>query len=208
VAAFGVDDPLVRSIPTIWRDIGAPYGPLFLLLGRGVTAVSGDDVLLGMYAHRALALLGLAGIVWALPRLARRCRLDAGLVLWLGAANPLVLFHLVSGMHNESLMLALMLIGIEVGLRAGPSVLDPRLLAGAVLITGASAVKLPALLALGFLGVTWARRRAEPGPPRRARSAGPAASAAGCRCPPTSVSSAGSSASSPASATTPTRCSP
>jgi alpha-1,6-mannosyltransferase len=166
VAAFGVDDPLVRSIPTIWRDIGAPYGPLFLLLGRGVTAVSGNHVLLGMYAHRALALLGLAGIVWVLPRLARRCGLDSGLVLWLGAANPLVLFHLVSGMHNEALMLALMLIGIEVGLRAGPSVLDPRLLAGAVLITAASAVKLPALLALGFLGVTWARQRAAPGPPR------------------------------------------
>ena len=60
----------------------------------------------------------LAMIVWALPRLAERCGLDAGLVLWLGAANPLVLFHLVSGIHNESLMIGLMLAGMEIGLRA------------------------------------------------------------------------------------------
>ena len=31
--------------------------------------------------------------------------------LWLGVANPLVLFHLVSGAHNEALMIGLMLVG-------------------------------------------------------------------------------------------------
>jgi alpha-1,6-mannosyltransferase len=158
--AFGVDDPLVRSIPTIWRDTGAPYGPLFLVLGRGITALTGDDVVLGLFVHRVLALAGLALIVWALPRLARRCGLDAGLALWLGAANPLVLFHLVSGIHNEALMVGLMLAGMEIGLRTGPRVLDHRFLLGALLIVGASAVKVPALLALGFLGMEWARRRA------------------------------------------------
>ncbi len=157
--ALGVDDPLTRSIPTIWRDTPAPYGPLFLVLGRGITALTGNDVVLGVLAHRVLALAGLAMIIWALPRLARRCGLDAGLALWLGAANPLVLFHLVSGIHNEALMIGLMLVGMEVGLRAGLGLLDHRLLLGTVLIVGASAVKLPALLALGFLGLECARRR-------------------------------------------------
>ncbi|MCW2632750.1 MAG: mannosyltransferase MptB, partial [Pseudonocardia sp.] len=32
--ALGLDDPLTLSIPTIWRDTPAPYGPLFLMLGR------------------------------------------------------------------------------------------------------------------------------------------------------------------------------
>ena len=32
-AALGVDDPLTRSIPNIWRDTPAPYGPLFLIMG-------------------------------------------------------------------------------------------------------------------------------------------------------------------------------
>ena len=74
--ALGVDDPLTRSIPTIWRDTPAPYGPLFLILGRGITAISGNDVVLGVLEHRALALLGVAMIVWALPRLAKRCALE------------------------------------------------------------------------------------------------------------------------------------
>ena len=157
--ALGVDDPLTRSIPTIWRDTPAPYGPLFLILGRGITAISGNDVVLGVLEHRALALCGVAMIVWALPRLATRCALDPGLAMWLGAANPLVLFHLISGVHNESLMIGLLLVGLELGLRAGPRLLDRHLLGGTALIVAASAVKLPALLALGFLGLEWARRR-------------------------------------------------
>lgn len=158
-AALGIDDPLTRSIPTIWRDTPAPYGPLFLVMGRGITALTGNDVVLGIFVHRALAFCGIAMIIWALPRLAKRCGLDGGLALWLGAANPLVLFHLVSGIHNESLMVGFLLVGMEIGLRSGHRVLDPRLLAGAALIVCASAVKLPALLALGFLGLEWARHR-------------------------------------------------
>lgn len=157
--ALGVDDPLTRSIPTIWRDTPTPYGPLFLVLGRGITALTGDDVVSGLFAHRVLALIGLAGIIWALPRLARRCGVDPGLALWLGAANPLVLFHLVSGIHNEALMMGLLLVGMEIGLRGSDRLLDGRLLLGAVLIVAASAVKLPAILALGFFGLDLARRR-------------------------------------------------
>jgi alpha-1,6-mannosyltransferase len=157
--ALGVDDPLTRSIPTIWRDTPAPYGPLFLMLGRGITALTGNDIVLGVLAHRVLALLGLGLVVWALPRIAKRCGVDAGLALWLGAANPLVLFHLVSGVHNEALMIGLFLTGMEIGLRAGHRLLDPRFLGGAALIVAGSAVKLPALLVLGFLGLEIARRR-------------------------------------------------
>ncbi len=158
-AALGVDDPLVRSIPTLWRDTPSPYGPLFLMLAHGISHVTGDDVVLGVLAHRAIALAGLAAIVWSLPRLARRFGVDADQALWLGAANPLMLFHVVSGAHNDALMLGLLLVGMEIGLRAGNRLLDPRLLAGAALVVCASAVKLPALLALGFLGVAWARGR-------------------------------------------------
>ena len=161
-AALGVDDPLTRTIPTIWRDTPAPYGPLFLMLGRGITTLTESDVVLGVVAHRILALLGVGLLVWALPRLARRCELDAGLVLWLGVVNPLVLFHLVSGIHNEGLMLGLMLAGLELGLRGidrAGHLRDPLFLAGAVVIGLGAAIKLPAVLALGFLGMAAARRR-------------------------------------------------
>jgi alpha-1,6-mannosyltransferase len=153
--AFGVDNPLVRGIPTIWRNTPAPYGPLFLTLGRPITWVAGDDVVLGAMLHRVLALAGVAMIVWALPRLARRVGVSPVFALWLGAANPLVLFHLVSGTHNEALMIGLMLLGMELALRR-PAVATP-LLMGTVLISAAAMVKLPAALALGFVGLWLAR---------------------------------------------------
>jgi alpha-1,6-mannosyltransferase len=150
--ALGIDDPLTRSIPTIWRPTPAPYGPLFLYLGRGITALTGNDVVLGIFAHRVLALCGLAAIWWALPRLSKRLGLDPRSALWLGVANPLVLFHLFSGVHNESLMLGLMLAGLEIGL-------SRSWLLGTVLITLAAGIKVPAELALGFLGMWVARER-------------------------------------------------
>jgi alpha-1,6-mannosyltransferase len=153
--ALGVDDPLTRSIPTVWRPTAAPYGPLFLFLGRGITALTGNNVVLGIFAHRVLALVGIAAIVWALPRLSKRLDLDPRSALWLGVANPLVLFHLFSGVHNESLMLGLMLVGLEIGLSRASWT---GTLLGTVLITCAGGVKVPALLALGFLGMYTARR--------------------------------------------------
>ena len=150
--ALGIDDPLTRSIPTVWRSTPAPYGPLFLYLGRGITALTGNDVVLGIFAHRLLAICGIAAIWWALPKLSSRLGLDPRSALWLGVANPLVLFHLFSGVHNESLMLGLMLAGLEIGL-------SRSVLLGTVLITLSADIKVPALLALGFLGMWAARER-------------------------------------------------
>ena len=128
-----------------------------------------------MLCHRLVVLAGVGLIVWATPRLARRCGVAEVSALWLGAANPLLIMHLVAGIHNEALMLGLMLTGTEFALRgvdstqvliAGPG--NRRrwhgwaplgmLLAGAVLITLSSQVKLPSLLALGFVAMALARR--------------------------------------------------
>lgn len=162
--ALGVDHVLTRTVPTIWRDTPAPYGPLFLWMGEGISALTGDNIVAGIFLHRLLALAGVAMIVWALPRLARRCGVSSVAALWLGAANPLVLFHLVGGIHNEALMLGLMLAGIEVALRAieGSDPIRGRtmwlLCAGVVLIALSSTIKIPSLLALGFVGMALARR--------------------------------------------------
>ncbi|WP_241249890.1 polyprenol phosphomannose-dependent alpha 1,6 mannosyltransferase MptB [Rhodococcus sp. X156] len=162
--ALGVSNVLTRTVPTIWRDTPAPYGPFFLWIGRGISSISRDSILTGIFLHRLLALVGVALIVWALPRLARRCGVAPVSALWLGALNPLVLFHLVSGIHNEALMIGLMLAGVELALRgvetAGP--LRGRalllLLAGSALVVLSAAVKVPSLLALGFVGMALARR--------------------------------------------------
>ncbi|WP_207390552.1 polyprenol phosphomannose-dependent alpha 1,6 mannosyltransferase MptB [Rhodococcus sp. ABRD24] len=162
--ALGVDHVLTRTVPTIWRGTPAPYGPLFLWMGKGITWLTGENIVAGIFLHRLLALAGVALIVWALPRLARRCGVSSVSALWLGAANPLVLFHLVAGIHNEALMLGLMLAGVELALRAVESTQPIRgrilllLVAGAALIALSSTIKIPSLLALGFVGMALARR--------------------------------------------------
>lgn len=163
--ALGVDHVLTRTVPTIWRDTSAPYGPAFLWLGEKISYLTGDNIVAGIFVHRLLALLGVGLIVWALPRLARRCGVAPVAALWLGAANPLLLLHLVAGVHNEALMLGLMLAGVELALRGIDSEPDPSrlrsagwLAAGTALVALSSMIKIPSLLALGFVGMALARR--------------------------------------------------
>ena len=164
VDALGADNVLTRTVPNIWRETPAPYGPLFLWMGRGITYLTGENIVAGIFLHRLLALAGVALIVWSLPRLARRCGVASVTALWLGAANPLLLFHLVAGIHNEALMIGLMLAGTELALRAIERSGSLRstdiafLVGGAGLIALSSTIKIPSLIALGFVGMALSRR--------------------------------------------------
>ena len=185
---LGLDHVFTLSVPNLWRETPAPYGPLFLWIGRGISALTGENIVEAVLCHRLLVLAGVGLIVWATPRLARRCGVAEVSALWLGPANPLLFMHLVAGIHNEALMLGLMLAGTEFALRgigAAPAATSstavtplvpkplalPRgrddwarwypmgaLLLGTVLITLSSQVKLPSLLALGFVTMALARR--------------------------------------------------
>lgn len=172
-SGLGLGHVFTLSVPSVWRETPAPYGPLFLWVGRGISALTGENIVAAVLCHRLVVLAGVAMIVWAMPRLARRCGVSEVSALWLGAANPLLIMHLVAGIHNEALMLGLMLIGVEVALRGVDS---PRLfpaswrrpgpdweplgmlLAGSILIVLSSQVKLPSLLALGFVTMALACR--------------------------------------------------
>ncbi|WP_424923443.1 polyprenol phosphomannose-dependent alpha 1,6 mannosyltransferase MptB [Actinocrispum wychmicini] len=166
--ALGQDDPLTRGVSNMWRDTPAPYGPLFLYLGHLLNSLTGNHVVTGVLTQRLLAVAGIMLFVWALPRLARRFGVQPVTALWFGAANPLVLFHLVAGVHNESLAIGLMLAGFEISLRYLPKPGAPPLaslrkewtfvLLGVAIITLGAAVKLPALVAAAFVGVQVARR--------------------------------------------------
>ncbi|WP_067814344.1 polyprenol phosphomannose-dependent alpha 1,6 mannosyltransferase MptB [Nocardia inohanensis] len=161
---LGLNNVLTNNVPNIWRETPAPYGPLFLWMGKGIAIITGDNIIAGVWLHRLLALAGVALIVWALPRLSRRCGVAPVSALWLGAANPLVLFHLVGGVHNDALMLGLMLAGLEFCLRAIEDThpFDRKawalLLFGAVVITMSSSIKITSLITLGFVTMALARR--------------------------------------------------
>ncbi|MEX3652998.1 MAG: polyprenol phosphomannose-dependent alpha 1,6 mannosyltransferase MptB [Mycolicibacterium fortuitum] len=176
---LGLDHVFTLSVPSLWRETPAPYGPLFLWIGESISALTGENIVAAVLCHRAVVLLGVGLIVWATPRLARRCGVAEVSALWLGACNPLLFMHLVAGIHNEALMLGLMLAGTEFALRgidaAAPLIPWPlawphsredwdrwypagMLLLGTVLITLSSQVKLPSLLALGFVAMALAWR--------------------------------------------------
>jgi alpha-1,6-mannosyltransferase len=176
---LGLDHVFTLSVPSLWRETPAPYGPLFLWIGQGVSALTGENIVAAVLCHRLVVLLGVGLMVWATPRLARRCGVAEVSALWLGACNPLLFMHLVAGIHNEALMLGLMLAGTEFALRGvdAAGALLPRplvwptgradwtrwlpltmLVLGIVLITMSSQVKLPSLLALGFVAMALACR--------------------------------------------------
>ncbi len=110
-------------------------------------------------AMRLIALAALALIAWALLHLAREHGRDPGAALWLGALNPLLLMHVAGGLHNDGLMIGLMLAGTVLVLRG-------RWIAGSVLIALAVMVKSPAAVALLFTAVVVGRAAAG-GPARR-----------------------------------------
>jgi alpha-1,6-mannosyltransferase len=172
-SGLGLGHVFTLSVPSLWRETPAPYGPLFLWIGRGISALTGQNIVAAVLCHRLVVLVGVGLIVWATPRLARRCGVAEVSALWLGAANPLLIMHLVAGIHNEALMMGLMLTGAEFALRGidapqlwptswrriGPD-WEPlgMLLAGSILIILSSQVKLPSLLALGFVATALAYR--------------------------------------------------
>ncbi|WP_207549386.1 polyprenol phosphomannose-dependent alpha 1,6 mannosyltransferase MptB, partial [Mycobacteroides chelonae] len=56
--ALGLDHVFTLSVPSMWRETPAPYGPLFLWIGKGISRLTGDDIVAGALCHRIVELLG------------------------------------------------------------------------------------------------------------------------------------------------------
>jgi alpha-1,6-mannosyltransferase len=110
------DSPVAAQVSPYWQDTPAPYGPVWLAISRTIARVAGENVPVTLLLHRLVELAGVVLIAWALPRLARRLGTSPGVALWLGLLNPLVLWHIVAGAHNDGLMIGLVLAGVELAL--------------------------------------------------------------------------------------------
>ncbi|WP_051026814.1 alpha-(1-_6)-mannopyranosyltransferase A [Nocardia higoensis] len=139
---------LLDNVSPVWTTTTAPYGPVFLLLGRAITAITGDDVVSGTIALRLVMLPGLALMMWAVPYLTKHLGGRPTVALWLAVLNPLVLIHLIGGVHNEMLMVGLMCAGIAL-------VLERHHVAGIVVVAIGVAIKATAGVALPFLVWIW-----------------------------------------------------
>ena len=141
---------LLDNVSPIWTTTTAPYGPAFILVAKFVTMLVGNHVVQGTMLLRLCMLPGLALLIWAAPRVARHVGADGAVALWICVLNPLVIIHLMGGVHNEMLMVGLMMAGIALTFAR-------RHAAGAALIAVAVAVKATACLALPFMVWVWMR---------------------------------------------------
>jgi alpha-1,6-mannosyltransferase len=151
-----IDNPnaLLDNVSPIWTITTAPYGPAFIMIAKLITMVVGNHVIVGTMLLRLCMLPGFALLIWATPRIARHISANVPIALWICALNPLVIIHLMGGVHNEMLMVGLMAAGIAL-------TLNSRHIAGIALIAVGVAVKATAGIALPFMVWVWMRHLCE-----------------------------------------------
>jgi len=151
-----IDNPnaLLDNVSPIWTITTAPYGPAFIMIAKLITMLVGNHVIVGTMLLRLCMLPGFVLLIWATPRIARHIGANVPIALWICALNPLVIIHLMGGVHNEMLMVGLMAAGIAL-------TLNSRHIAGIALIAVGVAVKATAGIALPFMVWVWMRHLCE-----------------------------------------------
>lgn len=132
------------GVDPAWAETPTPYGPAFLALQWLVVNLTPTSPWWSVVLFRLLCLLGVALIATAVRRLAEQHGIPATAAVWLAALNPLVVMHLVSGVHNDALMIGLMLWAFAL---AGRS----RFWSAAGLVALAAGIKPIALISLPFV---------------------------------------------------------
>jgi len=151
-----IDNPnaLLDNVSSIWTITTAPYGPAFIMIAKLITMLVGNHVIAGTMLLRLCMLPGFVLLIWATPRIARHIGANVPIALWICALNPLVIIHLMGGVHNEMLMVGLMAAGIAL-------TLNSRHIAGIAVIAVGVAVKATAGIALPFMVWVWMRHLCE-----------------------------------------------
>ncbi|CAM3019075.1 polyprenol phosphomannose-dependent alpha 1,6 mannosyltransferase MptB [Saccharomonospora xinjiangensis] len=148
-AALDVLPDVVENVHPLWQTTPAPYGPLFLLVAKHIVGITGNNMIAGVILTRLVLLLGLAGMLWALPKLVRHLGGRLPVTMWLAVASPMTVIHLVGGPHNDLLMLAFLTIGVW-------AALERKHALAIVLVTVGMLIKPTAAVALPFLVWVWA----------------------------------------------------
>jgi alpha-1,6-mannosyltransferase len=140
--------PIVDSMAQIWAPTTSPYSPAFMLLARGVVAVTGQNVFAGVIAFRIVLLPGLLLALWAVPKIAAHFGASRRRGLWLAVLNPMLLIHLVGGPHAELLLMGVLAAGVAL-------VLDGRHILGLLVLGCAGSLKVTAFIAVPFVVWIW-----------------------------------------------------
>ncbi|GGK87943.1 hypothetical protein GCM10012284_22500 [Mangrovihabitans endophyticus] len=155
--------PWLDAVAPTWRDSPAPYGPVFLVVAAAAAKLGGS--LTGAIAIlRGVAVAGVVLTGVCLPVLARRCGVPTARAAWLALACPLVAVHLISGAHNDALMVGLAVAGLAVAVRIGEQSRAPTAMpvAAGVLLGLAAGIKITAVVVLPFAVLVAVPPRARP----------------------------------------------
>jgi hypothetical protein len=125
----------LSEVPPLWRDTPTPYGPLWFAVSGGAAWLAHGHLLVAVGLFRLVAVLGLILCVAAAHRLT-----DGNAAL---AASPLVLVHVISGVHNDILVAGFVLAGFAFATRGRGAL-------SGVAFGLAAAVKVTALVAAPF----------------------------------------------------------
>ncbi|MFP5070322.1 polyprenol phosphomannose-dependent alpha 1,6 mannosyltransferase MptB [Pseudonocardia nantongensis] len=139
------------NVHFFWQDTPAPYGPLFIALAQGIVLLAGKNLLLGVVLMRLTLATGLVLLVAVLPALTRHLGGRPAVALWLAVANPVMVVHMIGGIHNDLLVVGMLPLAALLALRG-------RFLTAIVVATLAMAVKASAGLILPFLVLLWAAK--------------------------------------------------
>jgi uncharacterized membrane protein len=141
---------VLDGVDPFWRRTTAPYGPLFLGAVSLIVGAAGSHLVLDAILVRLFDLVGIVLLAIFVPRLARSLGGEPRRALWLAMLSPLVWLQLVSPAHNDALMVGLMVAGVTLGVQRRP-------LLGIAVCAVAATVKAPAVAAIVFIVVAWAR---------------------------------------------------
>ncbi|WQD12254.1 MAG: polyprenol phosphomannose-dependent alpha 1,6 mannosyltransferase MptB [Lawsonella clevelandensis] len=108
--------PLVDNVPLEWRHTPAQYGAGFVAIARLIGALTGENIVASIVCYRVLALLFSCCVGYCCALAGTPMQYAGGDRAVVGSANPLTLFHMVAGIHNEGIMLALTMVGLAIGL--------------------------------------------------------------------------------------------
>jgi len=138
---------------TLWTEAPTPYGPVWLWIEQAAVWVANGSPEVALIPFRLASLAGVVLLAIYVPRLAELHGFNPHRALWMVVLNPVLLINFIASVHNDSLMLGLVVAGIYYA-----SVKHP--IAGILLVTASIAIKPITLIALPFVGLLWAGSQA------------------------------------------------
>lgn len=145
--ALGRNDWTSGADP-VWRSAPAPYGPVATAASRVAVEIAGHDPVRAVDVYRVIIWIGVLMAAIGIGMIAVGNGLSAAVAIAIGIGNPIVIIHLIGGVHNDALMFGLLALGLAAAQR------DRKVL-GVALLTAATAVKIPAAAGLVYLGWCW-----------------------------------------------------